>query len=94
MFAVLGWLGGLLVAGGYVMVSLRRVAPDSTCFQMLNVAGATMLGLSCAVSGAWAPACLNALWLVIGLRSLLVGRLGRVNIDRPVVGSADFRAAA
>lgn len=72
LLELMGWLGGLMVAGGYIMVSLRRIAPDSGLFQLLNVVGAASLGISCVVDGALPPACLNAIWLVVGVRSMIV----------------------
>ena len=71
---VLGWLGGFLIAGGYMLVSLGRLAPDSSRFQALNVVGAAMLGVSCVIEGSLPPACLNAVCLVFGVRSLVVQR--------------------
>lgn len=43
LFDVVGWVGGGAVAVAYVLVSARRIAPDSTMFQMLNVVGADTL---------------------------------------------------
>lgn len=79
---LMGWLGGLMVAGGYIMVSLRRLAPDSIPFQLLNVVGAASLGASCVVEGALPPACLNAIWFVFGVRSLVVQGLRRRTATR------------
>lgn len=89
---LMGWAGGLMVAVAYVMVSLRRLAPDSVLFQLLNVAGATALGVSCAADGALPPACLNVLWFVFGVRSLVVGGLRNRAVAR-AAGRAAFRSA-
>lgn len=69
---LMGWSGGLLVAGGYILVSLRRLAPDALVFQLLNVVGAVLLGVSCVAEGALPPACLNGIWVAFGVRSLVV----------------------
>lgn len=89
---LMGWAGGLMVAVAYVMVSLRRLAPDSALFQLLNVAGAAALGVSCVADGALPPACLNALWLVFGVRSLVVGGL-RGRAEARAAGRAAFCGA-
>jgi hypothetical protein len=91
---VLGWIGGLLVACGYALVSARRLAADAATFQVLNVVGALLLGVSCAVSGALPSAFLNAVWLVVGLRSLLAWRTrSRGDRSRPPT-RADFSTIA
>lgn len=91
---LLGWMGGFLVAGGYIMVSLRRVAPDSVRFQLLNVVGAGTLGMSCIAAGSLPPACLNAIWFVFGVRSLVVEGIRRRNVNRELPSQADFCSAA
>jgi len=68
---LLGWLGGLLVAGGYALVSTRRIAPESTVFQGMNVLGALLLGTACLTQGSLPSAVLNAVWFTVGIRSLL-----------------------
>ncbi len=74
---VLGWLGGVLIAGGYVLVSLRRIAADSAFFQALNAVGAAMLGASCVAQGSLPSAVLNAVWLSVGLRALVTEAVRR-----------------
>lgn len=91
---LLGWMGGFLVAGGYIMVSLRRVAPDSVRFQLLNVVGAGALGVSCIAAGSLPPACLNAIWFVFGIRSLVVEGIKRRDLSRERPSQADFCGAA
>ncbi|MGB3829221.1 MAG: hypothetical protein WA962_10640 [Ornithinimicrobium sp.] len=91
---LMGWFGGFLVAGGYIMVSLRRVAPDSVSFQMLNVVGAGALGISCIAAGSLPPACLNAIWFVFGARSLVLGGIRRSQGKRQGQSQDDFCSAA
>ena len=91
--SLMGWLGGLVVAVGYIMVSLRRLAPDSASFQLLNVVGAALLGVSCAVEGALPPACLNAIWFAFGVRSLVAG-LHRARVAARTATQATFCSAA
>lgn len=93
LFDLMGWLGGFMIAGGYIMVSLRRVAPDSAPFQLLNVVGAALLGISCVVEGALPPACLNAIWFMFGVRSLVVERIRRRGSNETVI-QGDFCGAA
>ena len=94
LWELMGWLGGFMIAGGYIMVSLRRVAPDSVPFQLLNVVGAGSLGISCVVDGSLPPACLNAIWFVFGVTSLVVERIRRRRGKTDALSQADFCGAA
>ena len=73
---VLGWAGGLMVAGAYMLVSTRRIGAQDTSFQVLNTVGAVLLGVTCFSNASWQPAALNALWFVFGVRALVTARLG------------------
>lgn len=91
---LMGWFGGFLVAGAYIMVSLKRVAPDSVSFQMLNVVGAGTLGISCIAADSLPPACLNAIWFVFGARALVLEGIRRHHDHRCMTSRADFCGAA
>lgn len=72
-----GWAGGTLAAMAYVLVSMRRIVPDSALFQGLNMVGASMLCVASLHSGALPSACLNIAWILFGLQSLVVTRRRR-----------------
>lgn len=89
---LLGWLGGGVVAVAYGLVSTRRVAPDATLFQALNIAGATMLGVACFHSGALPSAFMNILWIGFGVQSLATaGQRRRLRASRPPAGGGLVR---
>ena len=67
---LLGWAGGLLIALAYFMVSTGRMASDSVTFQGLNVLGALMLGTACVQQGSFPSAFMNAVWVVVGIKTL------------------------
>jgi hypothetical protein len=77
-----------------VLVSARRLAADAATFQVVNVVGALLLGASCAVSGALPSAFLNAVWLGVGLRSLLAWRRRRRGDRSRPSSRADFSTIA
>lgn len=90
---VLGWLGGSMIAGGYMLLSIRRLAPDSATFQALNMVGAVLLGAACVQQGSLPSACLNAIWLAVGVRSVVTGHRQRRR-GCAAAARADFYSAA
>lgn len=81
LLAVMGWVGGGAVAIAYVLVSVRRIAPDSTMFQVLNIVGAAMLGVACLYQDALPSAGLNLVWVAVGLRAFATGGARRCRSD-------------
>ncbi|CUR54162.1 hypothetical protein NOCA2130002 [metagenome] len=70
---LLGWTGGMMGAVAYVLVSNRRIRPDSVAFQGVNMVGAAMLATASFSAGAIPSAGMNALWIAFGLHALVVG---------------------
>lgn len=87
---VVGWVGGGAVAIAYVLVSARRIAPDATVFQVLNIVGAAMLGVACLYQGALPSAGLNLVWVAVGSSTLATGGVRR---GQARTWSADLSAA-
>lgn len=85
VFDVVGWAGGGLVAGAYVLVSTRRIAVDTATFQGLNILGAGMLGAASLQQQALPSAGWNLVWVLIGFHSLFAGAVRR---GRPAVVAA------
>ena len=84
----LGWVGGGAVALGYVLVSVRRIAPDSTSFQVLNIVGAAMLGIACLHQDALPSAGLNLVWVAVGAHALATGGARRCRVESVDPGRA------
>lgn len=86
-----GWMGGMLCAAAYVLVSGRRIAPDGAPFQGLNIVGATLLSVSCFHNGALPSACVNIVWILFGIQSLVVAgnRRRRQIVRHPVAPDFD-----
>jgi hypothetical protein len=91
----MGWVGGVVAAVAYVLVSRGRMAPDSARFHGLNVAAAAMLAVAAFDRTALPSACMNVLWILFGLGSLAAAaRAGRrlpAPLD-PAGAAADDRA--
>ncbi|MDD9207811.1 hypothetical protein PU560_15250 [Georgenia sp. 10Sc9-8] len=74
LVSVAGWIGAAATLGAYLLVSQRRVEPDSIKFQGMNMLGAALLGVSATVSGAWPSATLNYIWILIGVQAVISAR--------------------
>jgi len=68
--AVAGWSGAAILLAAYALISLRRLPPDGSAFQILNIAGAAGIALNSGSNGAWASAVLNLIWIAIGIAAL------------------------
>lgn len=67
---VAGWLGALLILGGYLCVSTGRLDGRSPIFQGMNIVGAAGFILNSWWHGAVPSAALNVVWLMIGVFTL------------------------
>jgi hypothetical protein len=66
----LGWIGAFCLVYSYGSLTLGKVAPDSFKYQMTNLVGAMLLGVSSAAIGAWFSVFLNIFWLVVAIVGL------------------------
>lgn len=72
-----GWLGGLAIVIGYVLLLTHRISPDDRSFLMLNTVGGGLLTASAIYAGAWPNTVINVMWLLGGLHALFVQRSHR-----------------
>ena len=66
---VIGWVGAGSLLLAYGLLSAKRIGAG-VVYQLLNLAGAVGLAVNAVAHGAWPSACLNLIWLVIGLVAL------------------------
>lgn len=71
---VLGWSGAGALLIAYALVSLKKLAGDSTAFQLLNVVGSLLLIINTSYHGAYPSAVVNGVWIVIGIVALFHAR--------------------
>jgi hypothetical protein len=71
MIDVGGWIGVALLLIAYALVSMRRLAGDSTFYQLLNVAGSVLLIINSFFYGAYPSVGINIAWIAIALSALL-----------------------
>ncbi|WP_448071423.1 CBU_0592 family membrane protein [Georgenia yuyongxinii] len=69
--AVLGWAGALVSLATYIMVTRQRLATDTVRYQVLNMTGAALLGVSALANGALPSAVVNVIWVGIGVVAVL-----------------------
>lgn len=67
---VMGWVGGIVAAGGYVVVARGWLPPSSARFHAMNIAAAAMLAVPAFAHGALSSAYLNLLWIGFGAASV------------------------
>lgn len=80
---IIGWIGAGSLLLAYGLLSVNRISAGLT-YQLLNLVGAVGLAVNAVVHGAWPSACLNLIWLLIGLVALR-----RERSRRPVVSTPD-----
>ena len=66
----LGWIGAFCLVYSYDSLTLGKVSSDSFKYQMTNLVGAMLLGVSSAAIGAWFSVFLNIFWLVVAIVGL------------------------
>ena len=75
---VLGWTGTVALLAAYGLVSAGRLSGKGTTFQWLNIYGSGGLGVAAVEASVWSAATLNAVWVTIGVVTLVSGsRYGR-----------------
>jgi hypothetical protein len=74
LWELIGWIGVAILVATYALLSLERLKP-SFLFQALNLVGATAVGMSALMRGAYAAAGLEGAWFIIA--SLAIVRLLR-----------------
>lgn len=79
---LIGWLGVAALLLAYALVSTRRLAGDSPPYQWLNLAGSGMLLANSLYNGAFPSVGVNAVWIAIGLWTLLTLRRRRNNLPQ------------
>ncbi|MFZ5515269.1 MAG: CBU_0592 family membrane protein [Candidatus Zhuqueibacterota bacterium] len=71
---ILGWLGAVLLLAAYFLVSSKRIEATSTLYQVMNIVGSSFLVLNAGYYHALPSAFVNAVWIGIGVYSLILFR--------------------
>ncbi len=89
-----GWVGAIAAVTAYGAVTAKRISPDSATFQLLNLFGAALLGVSAYAHGAVPSAVVNVIWITIGFFALRsIWRVRRADSRTRSMTPADLFAA-
>ncbi|MGR9052080.1 MAG: CBU_0592 family membrane protein [Gammaproteobacteria bacterium] len=81
LYQWLGYLGAVLLASGYFLISLGRIRSDSMVYHSINLFGAVMISANTFYFGAIGPALLNVVWSAIAfyylMKILIAARSGK-----------------
>lgn len=72
-----GWTGALLVLGAYGLLSLKKVAGDSTTYQGMNIGGSLLLAMYAFWKDASASLLVNIAWMAIGVSAIVMSLRSR-----------------
>ena len=67
LFEVIGWIGSGFLIIAYVLVSSRKLNPESSGYQLINLSGAICLLAYAIYTSAYPFILVNFIWLIIGL---------------------------
>lgn len=65
VFAIIGWIGAVLIVVGYALVATRRVSSHSIAFHVITLLGSLGLTLYGLAIAAWPNVALNGFMLVV-----------------------------
>jgi hypothetical protein len=68
---VVGWIGAVLILGGYALLTAGKVTAKSVSYQAMNVVGAAGFIANGVWHKAWPSAILNIIWVGIGVVALV-----------------------
>jgi len=68
---VAGWAGSAMVVLAYAMLSMNKWKSSDVIYQMMNLAGSTLLIIFTLYKRAFPPATVNTIWAVIALFSVI-----------------------
>lgn len=68
----LGWLGAVMVLGGYALLAMKKLAANSYAYHGINILGGLLLGVYALWKGAWASILVNGVWVLIGIAAVVM----------------------
>jgi hypothetical protein len=71
LMEVVGWIGAVLILGGYALLTAGKVTAKSVSYQAMNVVGAAGFIANGVWHKAWPSAILNIIWVGIGVVALV-----------------------
>ena len=81
--ALLGWSGTVALLVAYGLVSAGRLSGKGSAFQWLNIYGSGGLGVAAVEGAVWSAVTLNAVWVAIGVITLVKAAHSRARAVGP-----------
>jgi hypothetical protein len=78
MAQTLSLAGAFLVLAAFVLLQLGRLRVDTVVYQLLNLAGGSLLAVAGLVTATWGFVVLNSVWAVVA-----IGKLWQLTRRRP-----------
>jgi hypothetical protein len=69
-FDAMGWTGAAILLFAYAMVSFKKLAGDSTAYQLLNIVGSVLLAVNTTAYRAYPSSFVNVIWIGIAIFSI------------------------
>ena len=73
-FDAIGWIGATLLLMAYAMISSKKLEPDSTAYQLLNIIGSVLLVANTIFYRAYPSSVVNLDWAGIAVFSIAARR--------------------
>lgn len=73
-FDAIGWIGATLLLMAYAMISSKKLEPDSTAYQLLNIIGSVLLVANTIFYRAYPSSVVNLVWAGIAVFSIAARR--------------------
>ena len=73
MDQVLSGIGAFLILLAFWLLQSKRVGPDDTRYQLMNLVGAGLLATAAFMTEGWAFVVLNTVWALVALWALVRG---------------------
>jgi hypothetical protein len=68
---LLGWVGAIILLGGYGLISFKNYSGNSVVYQSLNVVGSALLIINTIYFGAYPSAFVNVIWIGIAILAIV-----------------------
>lgn len=74
LIEIIGWTAAVMMLSAYMLLTSGRLSSASGVYQWLNVLSGAGFIANSGWNGAYPSACLNLVWMAIGIYGLFTGR--------------------
>ncbi len=67
IYSFLGWIGMILIILAYLLLSSKKLKPNSIVYNSLNLLGGVGIVISAVATKSWPSAILNVIWGIIAI---------------------------